>query len=105
MSWSIIKIVLLCAGANYIIRVIPWLINFWEKVPQAVRRFLCIMPTAALGALIFPGSLTALADTGRSWAAAGGLAAAATTALFSKNLIFPVTSAILVTWIILQLPI
>lgn len=101
---NIMAVVLSAAVINYIIRVTPFLMTNWEKVPLAVRRFLTIMPTAALGALIFPGSFTSLADTGRPWAALGGLAAAAISAHFSKSLIIPVAAAVLTTWGILQFP-
>ena len=101
---NIMAVVLSAAIINYIIRVTPFLMTNWEKVPLAVRRFLTIMPTAALGALIFPGAFTSLADTGRPWAALGGLVAAALTAHFSKSLIIPVAAAVLTTWGILQFP-
>lgn len=101
---NIMAVILSAAIINYIIRVIPFLMTNWEKVPLAVRRFLTIMPTAALGALIFPGSFTSLADTGRPWAALGGLAAAAIAAHFSKSLIIPVAAAVLTTWGVLQFP-
>jgi branched-subunit amino acid transport protein len=101
---NIMAIVLSAAIVNYAIRVTPFLMTNWEKVPMALRRFLTIMPTAALGALIFPGSFTSLADTGRPWAALGGLAAAAISAHFSKSLIIPVAAAVLTTWGILQFP-
>lgn len=101
---NIMAVILSAAIINYIIRVTPFLMTNWEKVPLAVRRFLTIMPTAALGALIFPGSVLSLADTGRPWAALGGLAAAAISAHFSKSLIIPVAAAVLTTWGILQFP-
>ncbi len=103
-KWSMLTVVLLCAAGNYLIRVLPWFMTRWERVPLAVRRFLTILPISALGALIFPGALTALADTGRPWAALGGLGAAAATAGLSKNLILPVAAAVLVTWVLLQIP-
>ncbi len=101
---NIMAVVISAALVNYIIRVTPFLMTNWEKVPLGVSRFLTIMPTAALGALIIPGAFTSLAGTGRPWAALGGLGAAALTAHFSKNLIIPVAAAVLVTWGILQIP-
>ena len=101
---NIMAIVAGAAVVNYLIRLTPFLMTNWEKVPLTVRRFLTIMPTAALGALIFPGAFTSLTDTGRPWAAIGGLGAAALTAHFSKNLIIPVAAAVLTTWAILQFP-
>ncbi|MCK5248673.1 MAG: AzlD domain-containing protein [Spirochaetaceae bacterium] len=101
---NIMAVVFSAAVVNYLIRVTPFLMTNWEKVPLVVRRFLTIMPTAALGALIFPGAFTSLAETGRPWAALGGLGAAALTAHFSKNLIIPVAAAVLTTWAILQFP-
>ena len=99
---GIILIVAGCAAANYMIRVLPFLMTSWDKVPLVIRRFLSIMPIAALGALIFPGAFTSLAHTGKPWAALGGLAAAAVTAHFSKNLILPVAAAVAATWLCLQ---
>ncbi len=104
MNWSILTIIALCALVNFFIRIFPWLIAKSEKIPQSIRRFLTILPTAALGALIFPGSWNALEATGRPWAALGGLGAAALTAHFSKNLIVPVSASVLVTWVMLNLP-
>ena len=101
---NILTVVAAAAVVNYIIRVSPFLMTNWEKVPPAVRRFLGIMPTAALGALIFPGAFTSLSDTGRPWAALGGLGIAALAARFTKNLIIPVAAAVLFTWGILQIP-
>lgn len=104
MESGLMLVIVASALVNYLIRVFPWFMTDWDRVPLAVRRFLTIMPVAALGALIFPGSLESLVDTGRPWAGLGGLAAAAITAHFSKNLIFPVAAAVLVTWGLLQLP-
>lgn len=101
---NIMAVVIAAAVVNYIIRVTPFLMTSWEKVPLTVRRFLTIMPTAALGALIFPGAFTSLTDTGRPWAALGGLGIAALAAQYSKNLIIPVAAAVLFTWGILQIP-
>ena len=80
---GLMLVIVACAAVNYLIRVVPWFMTDWDKVPLGVRRFLTIMPVAALGALIFPGSITSLVDTGRAWAGLGGLAAAAVTAHFS----------------------
>jgi len=101
---NVMAVVFGAAVVNYLIRVTPFFLSDWSKVPLVVRRFLSIMPTAALGALILPGAFTSLADTGRPWAALGGLGAAALTAHFSKNLIVPVAAAVAATWLLLQLP-
>lgn len=101
---NIAAVIIASAVVNYLIRVTPFFMTNWEKVPLTVRRFLTIMPTAALGALIFPGAFQSLADTGRPWAALAGLGAAAVTSHFSKNLILPVAAAVLATWGVLQIP-
>ena len=101
---NLMAVIVASAVVNYLIRVFPWFMTRWDRIPLSVRRFLTIMPTAALGALIFPGSVLSLADTGRPWAALGGLAAAAVSAHFSRNLIVPVAAAVAVTWGLLQLP-
>jgi len=100
----ILAIVAGSAVINYLIRLTPFLMKNWDRVPVQVRRFLTIMPTAALGALIFPGAFESLADTGRPWAAIAGLLAAAISSHYAKNLIVPVAAAVLATWGVLQIP-
>ena len=71
---NVMAVVFGAAVVNYLIRVTPFFLSDWSKVPLVVRRFLSIMPTAAL------------------------------TAHFSKNLIVPVAAAVAATWLLLQLP-
>jgi branched-subunit amino acid transport protein len=75
-----VKIWWLLAGmfaVTYVPRVIPFVIGREIALPPWVRRWLDYFPYAALGALIFPGVLTAV--PGRPWLslAAAGVAAGA----------------------------
>ncbi|MCF7943437.1 MAG: AzlD domain-containing protein [Spirochaetia bacterium] len=92
MNFEIVLIVLFSAAGTYFARVIPFFISFLERLPLFFRRFLRVMPVAALGALLFPGLLIDFSHA----PAAGliGTAAAAVTALFSKNLLLPVAVSV-----------
>ena len=96
MSVDIAAIVLFSAGGTYLSRVIPFLAVFLDKLPVFFKRFLRVMPVAALGALLFPGLLSDFSHA----PAAGlvGAAAAAAVALFTKNLIFPVLASIIAAY-------
>ena len=99
MSFDIVVIVLFSAGGTYFSRVIPFFAVFLDKLPIFYKRFLRVMPVAALGALLFPGLLTDFSHA----PAAGlvGAAAAAAVALFTKNLIFPVLASIVAAYLMM----
>lgn len=101
MSESVLwGVIAASAVINYLIRVTPFLVTRWDKVPRPIRRFLTLLPLAALGALIFPGAITAY--PGNPWAGVVGLAAAGVAARFSKNLIVPVAASVAAVWLALK---
>lgn len=99
MSFDIFAIILFSTAGTYFSRVIPFFAGFLDRLPIFFKRFLQVMPVAALGALLFPGLLTDFSHA----PAAGlvGAAAAAVTALFTKNLIFPVLASIFAAYLML----
>jgi branched-subunit amino acid transport protein len=89
--------IVLLAGmflVTYVPRLIPFLFARQLDLPPWVRKWLKFFPYAALGALIFPGILTAV--PGRPALAAGAGALAAVCALFIRNITVIVLLAILV---------
>ena len=89
--------IVLLAGmflVTYVPRLIPFLFARQLDLPPWVRKWLKFFPYAALGALIFPGILTAV--PGRPALAAGARALAAVCALFIRNITVIVLLAILV---------
>lgn len=79
---------------TYIPRLIPFLFARQLDLPPWVRKWLNLFPYAALGALIFPGILTAV--PGRPILAAGAGILAAGCALFVRNITVIVVLAITV---------
>ena len=77
---------------TYIPRLIPFLFARQLDLPPWVRKWLKLFPYAALGALIFPGILTAV--PGRPALAAGAGILAAACALFIRNITVIVVLAI-----------
>ena len=96
---EIIIIILLCAAANYLLRVTPFFTKI-DNIPQYFKRFLDYMPVAALGALIFPGIITSFPEN--PIAGISGVVAAAFVAWFVKGMIIPVIASIGVTWMVIQ---
>ena len=85
------KILIMVAGmtaVTYIPRLLPFFFFNTEKIPKRLKRFLTAVPFAALGALLFPDSLTALGGNGMEiLGAAAALLIAGVTAWFSKNIL------------------
>ncbi|MBN1834233.1 MAG: AzlD domain-containing protein [Spirochaetales bacterium] len=79
-------------AVTYVPRVLPFLIGRELELPRWVRRWLDYFPYAALGALIFPGILTAVPDSPWLSLAAGGVAAGV--ALLVRNPTVVVLAAI-----------
>jgi branched-subunit amino acid transport protein len=77
---------------TYIPRLLPFLFARQLDLPPWVRKWLKFFPYAALGALIFPGILTAV--PGRPVLAAGAGILAAVCALFIRNITVIVVLAI-----------
>jgi branched-subunit amino acid transport protein len=88
-------VILLLAGmflVTYIPRLVPFLFARQLALPSWVGKWLKFFPYAALGALIFPGILTAV--PGRPLLAAGAGLLAAVSALFIRNITVIVVLAI-----------
>ncbi|MBE3590524.1 MAG: AzlD domain-containing protein [Firmicutes bacterium] len=96
-------IVLGMAAATYLPRALPtlWLARRAAQLPPALRRWLEMLPPAALGALVVPGIL--YVAPGRPWVGvAGGVAALVIAALTRSNLAAVVLGAALVAGLALQ---
>jgi branched-subunit amino acid transport protein len=96
----IMLIILACAAANYLLRVIPFFLSGGKIFHHILNGFLDYMPVVALGALIFPGIITSFPQNPAAGIA--GVAAAAVAAWFFEGLILPVFASIGVTWFMLQ---
>ena len=82
------------ALVTYVPRLIPMALGRDVPLPAWIRRWLSFFPYAALGALIFPGILTAI--EGRPWISLAAGATAALVALKARNAIIPVLAAVAV---------
>ncbi len=102
MSSYVALILFGTAVLTYGIRVLPFLFSSLRRVPEALRRILTVMPVAALGALLFPGSLQAF--PGEPDAGMAALLTAALIALCLRgSLILPVLGSITAAWFMLSL--
>ncbi len=81
-------------AATYLPRLLPFLLGRRLRLPAALDRWLRLFPYAVLGALIFPGILTASAAHPWRSLAAGG--AAGILAFFTGRLTLAVAGAIAV---------
>ncbi len=100
MRNEIILIVLFSTAGTYLARVLPFFLHYLDRLPRFFKRFLRVMPVAALGALLFPGLLNDFSHA----PAAGliGTATAAAVAFGTRNLIIPVIASVLATFLIMQ---
>lgn len=78
--------------ATYLPRLIPFLILSDRPLPEYWRKFLKFIPFTALGALIFPGSVQAVA--GEPVVALLGIVAAGICAWFNGGIILSVVVAV-----------
>ena len=79
-------------GVTYLPRLLPMVRLGSCGVPAWVRRWLDWLPPAILGALIFPGVLTA--HPAGWWLGVGAVAVAGGTALVTSNLLLIVLAAV-----------
>ena len=93
-------IVLCMAAVTSIPRILPLYLMKNFDPPPLLRRFLRFIPSAALGALIFPGVLKAIPQMPA--AAAAGMGAALITAWFGGGLVFSVGASVTVAFILLR---
>lgn len=87
--------------ATYLPRLLPFTLLEGKTLPERLRRFLKLIPYAALGALIFPGILTATPQAPLA-GILGGLAALAL-CVVRGGIILPVLCAVLTAWLVLTL--
>lgn len=96
---NIIWIILGMMVVTYVPRLIPFYLVGGKSLPRKIKAFLEYVPYAALGALIFPGALTAMPHEGL--AAMGGLVFAGLHSYFRGGMIVSVVGGILITYGIL----
>lgn len=77
---------------TYLPRLIPFLLGRELEPPRWLLKWLTFFPYAALGALIFPGILSAV--PGKPWLAAAAGLLAAISSLFVRNIALVVLLAI-----------
>lgn len=101
MTRELIPLFILCALVTYLTRAVPFFLSWMKRLPPGVRRFLSVIPIAALGALLFPGVLMEFSF----FPPLGliGLAAAAGAAWLFGGLIVPIAGSILVVYLTLVL--
>ncbi len=92
--------VFLMALVTYIPRMLPMYFVDIEKIPPRIRRFLYFIPYAALGALIFPGGLTAI--SGNIPLSAMAIILTIIISFFIENIVFVVFSSIVVVYLLLK---
>lgn len=100
MNRPLLYYILVSAMVTYLPRALPFFISGLERLPARVRRFLSLMPVAALGALIFPGVIVDF--PGHTLAGLAGVATAAILSFFTKSMIAAIVSSILVTFLVSQ---
>ncbi|MFP4364051.1 MAG: AzlD domain-containing protein [Spirochaetia bacterium] len=96
---SIPLIIIGMAVVTYIPRMVPFLALDIEKLPPKLRQFLSYIPITALGALLFPGVLTATPEL--PIAGITGVLSAFIVGYFRKDIIIPFTVCVLITYFVL----
>lgn len=84
---------------TYIPRLIPFLIISGKPLPLKIKRFLEYVPYTALGALIIPGAIGAVAE--KPFASAIGLAFAAIYSYLRGGIIVTVAGSIAAVYLVL----
>ncbi len=93
--------VILMALVTYIPRVLPMSFLHIDKIPTKFRKFLYFIPYAALGALIFPGGLTAI--SGNIPLSTLAIVLTIIISFFVEDIVFVVFSSILVVYFLLKI--
>ncbi len=94
---DIMTVVILMTAVTYIPRLLPMYFFNEQKIPPALKRFLSCIPYAALGALIFPGSIGAV--SGKPLVSVLAIAVAAVTAWYNRNIIITVFVTVAATYV------
>jgi branched-subunit amino acid transport protein len=88
--------IVLSAFATFLPRVVPYYAKFLRKLPRFARKCILVMPVAALGALLFPGTIV---DFSPQWyAGLLGVAVAAALAWWKGTIVLPIIGSVLATW-------
>lgn len=96
---DIYLVVLLMTAVTYIPRLAPLLFFKTEKINPEFKKFLSRIPSAALGALIFPACISAV--SGKPAVSAIAILAAAVTAWFNRNIIISVSVSVAAVYVML----
>lgn len=96
---DVYPVVLVMAAATYIPRLAPFLFFKTESINPEFKKFLSFIPYAALGALILPGSLSAV--SGRPGVSAIAIIATAVTAWFNGSLLVSVAVSVVSVYLML----
>lgn len=97
---DVLWIIILMGAVTYIPRLIPMYLINMERIPGRLRLFLSFIPYAALGALILPGSISAV--SGRPLVSGLGIASAVVIAWFNSNIIVTVLLTVLATFVFIS---
>jgi branched-subunit amino acid transport protein len=89
------------ALVTYIPRLVPFVALRSDALPPFVRRFLSLLPVAALGALIFPDGVSAVA--GRPVVSFAAIAVAALLSVLRLGMVASVLGGVGVAWLLLVL--
>lgn len=94
-----IVLILLCCLVTMAARIIPQFISSLDKMPKKIKKAMYLLPTAALGSLIFPLALT---DFSSQWyAGLGGIAIAFIAGLKRRSMIVSIVLALIATILLL----
>lgn len=96
---DILAVIIMMMIVTYLPRMLPMYFINVDKIPEKLKLFLSFIPYAALGALILPGSLSAI--NGKPEVSAYGIAAAAIIAWFNSNIVLTVFFTVIFTYIML----
>jgi len=97
---KVLGIVILMGAVTYLPRLVPMYLVDVEKIPGRLKLFLSFIPYAALGALILPGSISAV--SGKPVVSALGIASAVVIAWFNTNIIITVLLTVLATFFLIS---
>lgn len=96
--------ILASAAATLLVRELPYWVSFLTKLPPFLKKCMRLLPVAALGALIFPGTITDFLSHGAAWyPGVLGVLAAFVIGLFRLPMIVSIGASVLVTYLALVL--
>ncbi len=98
---KVVVLIILMGAVTYIPRWIPMFAIDQEKIPKRMKSFLSLIPYAALGALIMPGSIQAI--EGKPWISLAAIIFTGAIVWFRENMIMTVLSSVAFTCLLLFL--